>query len=169
LFNKDSPQLYFFAALDEYNMESSEQPGQTKMEVSMSVFENIINDEENFKCCSILFLNKIDLFREKILSKKGLQEFEEKFPDFKKYFESQNLTEDLLKSDIKIEDEEDKLFWGAVKFVETKFQGLITDKEGRNLVIYPTCAIHTDQIKVVFNAMKDYIFVERMKDSGIRF
>jgi len=161
--------IIFFAALDEYNMESSETPGKTKMEVSMSVFEDIMNDDENFKCCNILFLNKIDLFREKILTKKGLSEFEDKFPEFKEYMGSNNVNEDLGKSEITIDNDDDKLFWGAVKFIEARFQDLIQDKERKNLVIYPTCAILTDQIKVVFNAMKDYIFVERMKDSGIRF
>jgi len=148
-------------------MESSETPGKTKMEVSMSVFDEIINDE-NFKCCSILFLNKIDLFREKILTEKGLSEFEDKFPTFKDYM-ANNLNTELEKSDIRVENDEDKLFWGAVKFIEAKFQDLIQDKDAKNLVIYPTCAIRTDQIEVVFSAMKDYIFVERMKNSGVRF
>jgi len=134
----------------------------------MSVFDEIINDNDNFKCCNILFLNKIDLFRDKILTKKGLDEFEEKFPDFKEYM-TDNVNEDLGNSEITIESEDDKLFWGAVKFIEARFQNLIQEKDKKNVVIYPTCAIHTDQIRVVFNAMKDYIFVERMKDSGIRF
>jgi len=154
--------IIFFAALDEYNMESSEQPEKTKMEVSMSVFNDIINDDENFRCCKILFLNKIDLFKEKIKSKKGRTEFEEKFPDFKEY------TIDNVNDDLKESDGE-KLFSRAVNFIETKFKDLIREEDKKNFVIYPTCAIHTDQIRVVFSTMKDYIFVERMIDSGIRF
>jgi len=65
--------IIFFASLDEYNMESSEEPGKTKMEVTLNVFKDVMNESENFKSCSIIFLNKTDLFREKMDSKKRIQ------------------------------------------------------------------------------------------------
>jgi len=77
--------IIYFASLDEYNMESSEVTGKTKMEVSMEVFRDIVNDPENYKPFMILFLTKKDLFKTKIQSKKGKKEFDEKFPDFKKF------------------------------------------------------------------------------------
>jgi hypothetical protein len=99
----------FFASLDEYNMESSEEPGKTKMEVSMRVFEEVINDQENYKSFFILFLTKKDLFREKLLSKKGRAEFDEKFPDFEKFlkdFDPTQQEEDGNGKDNKQQEEE---------------------------------------------------------------
>jgi len=153
--------IIYFAALDEYNMESSEEPGKTKMEVSMKVFSEIMNHEdENFKCCNILFLNKSDLFRDKINSVKGYTEFEEKFTDFKEYEENN------YESDAELSDEENR-YSACLKYIEDKFKLLVP--EGRELVVSVTCAIDTDKISIVFNAMKEFILVERMKGSGIKF
>jgi len=159
--------IIFFAALDEFNMESSEEPGKTKMEVSMEVFKEIVTDPDNFKTCSILFLNKTDLFREKILTKKGKNEFISKFPEFPQFQnEFSSNYEDLYKQ-IRTADEKEVLYHCAVKYIENNFRQLLPPDQ--ELVVYPTCTIDTNQIEVVFNAMKDHIFVERMKVSGIRF
>jgi len=75
--------IIFFASLDEYNMDSTEEVGKTKMEISLEVFGNVMLDEQPEETtCRLLFLNKYDLFKEKLQSKKGLNEFNEKFPDF---------------------------------------------------------------------------------------
>jgi len=121
----DFTTIIYFAALDEYNMESNEtKDGDTKMEVSLKVFNEILNDKATYNCCSILFLNKIDLFKDKIQSPKGFEEFEEKFPDFgdymKKEFEKDIAIESYLNEYIKIDEDEDKVFWGGVKYLEKK-------------------------------------------------
>jgi len=152
--------IIFFAALDEYNMESSEEPGKTKMEVSMKVFSEVVADEDNFRCCNILFLNKCDLFKEKICSENGYTEFEEKFPDFPQFYEEEFVSDPGL-------SDEDNKYAASLKHIESTFRELIPDE--RELVCYPTCAIDTDKTSVVFDAMKEFIFVERMKKSGIKF
>jgi len=171
----DFTTIIYFAALDEYNMESNEtKDGDTKMEVSLKVFNEILNDKATYNCCSILFLNKIDLFKDKIQSPKGFEEFEEKFPDFgdymKKEFEKDIAIESYLNEYIKIDEDEDKVFWGGVKYLEKKFKEEIDDDEIRKqLVVFPTCAIEKDHIEKVFEATSDYIFELRMKLSGIKW
>jgi len=102
--------VLYIAALDEYNMESSEEPGKTKMEVALSVFENIINDTKNYQCCNILFLNKSDLFKEKILSKRGLLEFNEKYPNFQNYLKN-DFDNEIKDMKIYIESKRDRTYW----------------------------------------------------------
>jgi len=160
--------IIYFASLDEYNMESSEVQGKTKMEVSLGVFKSIMEDAANFKACTILFLTKLDLFKEKILSDDGKKEFNKKFPDFKKWLPDYEPTKDPNSKYFNIESEEDKLIYGAVKHIENQFREYIPE-DHTNLVVFPSCTIDTDQMKIVFESMKDHIFIERMKVSGIRF
>jgi len=163
--------IIYFAALDEYNMESNEDKGKTKMDVSMNVFDQVINDEENFDCCNILFLNKIDLFKEKILTQKGSEEFEEKFPDFKEYMKSGKYKEDMNKNKDFVPDignSDEKVFWGSVNFIKRKFTSLVKNEE-KQLAIYPTCAIETEHMNLVFENLKELIFVKRLEESKLEF
>jgi len=144
------------------------------MEVSFEVFSDIINDVERYNCCNILFLNKTDLFREKILTPKGYAEFEEKFPDFQDYMKH-NFQEDIERhckkiEEVSYENEEDRIYWGGLKYLERKFRECIKDQEDqKQLLVFPTCAIDGEQIMKVFVAVKDYIFDLRFKLSGILF
>jgi len=162
--------IIFFAALDEYNMESNEKPNMTKMEVSMEVFENIMHDSKNFFCCNVLFLNKIDLFKEKILSKRGEKEFNEKFPDFEDYLKN-DFQSDIEQTQISVDKKEEKLFWGAMKYIENKFKSLVDTDENssKSFVCYPTCSIERNQVDIVFKAMREFIFLSNVKESGIVF
>jgi len=159
----DLTSIIYFAALDEYNMESSEEPGKTKMEVSMRVFAEIMKDVENFNKCSILFMNKIDLFRDKITSEKGFNEYKEKFPDFEDFLNDEYVRPENL------EEDEDECFDAALTYIEMKFKELALPPNNTNLVVFKTCAIHTNEVESVFNAMKDHIFLQRMSKSGIVF
>jgi len=80
--------IIFFASLDEYNMDSTEEVGKTKMEISLEVFRQVMLDEQTEETCRLLFLNKSDLFKQKMQSRKGLSEFHEKFSDFNNYLET---------------------------------------------------------------------------------
>jgi len=166
-------QLYFFAALDEYNMESNEEQGTTKMEVSLRVYKEVVNDTKNFQCCNILFLNKIDLFREKITSKIGRKEFEDKFQDFNSYLkkgfkEFLKVNEDI-KNLVK-DDENEKVYQAGIAYIREKFKNSIDDKvRSESVVMYSTCAIEALTMSNIFNAMKDFIFLKRLNDSDIHF
>jgi len=173
--DQDFASIIYFAALDEYNMESNETKlGKTKMEVSLNVFGDIINNKDTFKCCSILFLNKIDLFKEKILSEKGFRDFKEKYPDFLSYmkndFKDDIKAETFMNNHISVKDANDKRYWAAIKYIEKKFKETIENEEiKKNLVVFPTCAIEKDHIEKVFEATSVYVFDLRMKLSGIKW
>jgi len=168
--------IIYFAALDEYNMESNEAPGagKTKMEVSLEVFGGIVNDKEIYRCCSILFLNKTDLFKEKMESKSGYKEFKAKFPDFEDYLKN-DLDADLESSSYMNEKaketlDDDRTFWGGVKYLEKKFREKINDEDTQDrLQVFPTCAIDKNIMETIFEILTGYVFEVRMNISGMHF
>jgi len=164
--------IIYFAALDEYNMESSEDKEKTKMEVSINIFSEIVNDTKNFRCCHFLFLNKMDVFKEKILSKRGKNDFIKKFEDFPKFLKKgfqEILNEDEELNNVVNDDEEARLFYGAIKYIEQKFKSKIEDEERRKLInVFPTCAIEAEFMKTIFDTVKDHVFMERLTGSNIR-
>jgi len=157
--------IIYFAALDEYNMTSNEEENKTKMQVSLEVFKQLV--EDNTKTCMILFLNKTDLFGEKI--KNGYSEFVDQFnPDYKEYLNSKEFDSIAKSNEYKENDVLfGKKFFGAYHFIKKMFDDVIP--EGKVITVHPTCTIDTDQVRSVFISIKDYIFVERMKLSGIVF
>jgi len=171
--------IIFFASLDEYNMESTEEVGKTKMEISLDVFHQVMLDEQTEDTSRLLFLNKSDLFKVKITSKQGFIEFNEKFPDFKNYFETGYFSElgDIEKREFESLGEKERIFKVALKFIENKFRSsVISDPENvaqvtfsQTMIVKYTCAVDTDHIGSVFDAIKDKIFLNRMLKSGIKF
>jgi len=149
------------------------------MEISLEVFGNVMLDEQPEETtCRLLFLNKYDLFKEKLQSKKGLNEFNEKFPDFN-YLETGYFSEfsEIEKKEYESLGEKEKIYRSALKYIENKFRStVLVDPENQaqallsqSLIVKYTCAVDTDQIGSVFDAIKDKIFLSRMMKSGIRF
>jgi len=122
--------IIFCLALSEYNLVLEEDPTVNRMHESLQLFKEICNSEWFMKVALILFLNKSDLFQEKI-TKVNLDKC---FPDYRGPAE----------------------FEEAAKFIEKKFVNL--DKTGRKK-IYPhrTIATNTENIQFVFEAVKDII------------
>eukprot|EP01130_Rhizamoeba_saxonica_P001478 TRINITY_DN11337_c0_g1_i1.p1 TRINITY_DN11337_c0_g1~~TRINITY_DN11337_c0_g1_i1.p1 ORF type:complete len:378 (-),score=90.66 TRINITY_DN11337_c0_g1_i1:39-1118(-) len=166
--------IIFFAAMDEYNMMSSEQNGMTKMEISKGVWSSVINDPNYYDKCIILFLNKVDVFTEKFYTKQGYQDFIEKFPIYRKYApkfikEARNSNETFAS----LPKKEQKLK-AAIDLIENTFHDVI-DYESRDasspfprdVDSFPTCAIDSNNIKRVFECAKKNIFIMRMSASGL--
>lgn len=137
--------LIFFVALDEYDVQSEDEPGKTKMEEALDIWDETINSENlapNLPV--ILFLNKKDLFAEKIETtplKKTYKKYKggKDFDAAVEYIRDMFL--DRIHQDAKINREE--VYWKV------------------------TCAIDTDNVKFVFDAVRDFIFRQRLKVSGL--
>lgn len=137
--------LIFFVALDEYDVMSEDEPEKTKMEEALDIWDETVNSENlapNLPV--ILFLNKEDLFREKI----------ERVPIKKTYKKYKG----------------GKDFNAAVEFIHGMFLDRIhpDSKVTRDEVYWKvTCAIDTDNVRFVFDAVRDFIFRQRLKVSGL--
>ncbi|TFK31206.1 heterotrimeric G-protein alpha subunit, GPA3-like protein [Crucibulum laeve] len=131
--------IIFCTALSEYDQVLLEEQTQNRMRESLMLFESIINSWWFLQMSIILFLNKIDIFKNK-LPKMPL---ERHFPEY------------TGGTDI------DK----AVKYILWKFMKL----NRARLSVYPhlTQATDTETIRRVFTAVKETILQNALKDSGI--
>lgn len=131
--------IIFCVALSEYDQVLLEDSNQNRMAESLVLFESVINSRWFLRTSIILFLNKVDIFKDKL----------PKIP-LSKYFPDYNGGDDLNK---------------AAKYILYQFTLLNRAK----LKIYPhlTCATDTSNIRLVFAAVKDTILQNALKDSGI--
>ncbi|ORY03003.1 G protein alpha subunit [Basidiobolus meristosporus CBS 931.73] len=131
--------IIFCVALSEYDQVLLEESGQNRMTESLILFESVVNSRWFLRTSIILFLNKIDLFREKL----------PRVP-LEKYFPEYTGGADINK---------------AAKYILWKF----TQTNRAKLNIYPhlTQATDTSKIRLVFAAVKETILQNALKDSGI--
>ncbi|KAI8809106.1 G protein alpha subunit [Cladochytrium replicatum] len=131
--------IIFCVALSEYDQVLLEEANQNRMVESLTLFESVINSRWFLRTSIILFLNKVDLFKAKLL-KVPLENF---FPDY-------NGGPDLPK---------------AAKFILTKFT--LANRARLNIYPHLTQATDTSNIRLVFAAVKVTILQNALKDSVI--
>ncbi|KAK9710506.1 Guanine nucleotide-binding protein alpha-2 subunit [Basidiobolus ranarum] len=131
--------IIFCVALSEYDQVLLEESGQNRMTESLILFESVVNSRWFLRTSVIFFLNKIDLFREKL----------PRVP-LVKYFPEYTGGPDISK---------------AAKYILWRF----TQTNRAKLNIYPhlTQATDTSKIRLVFAAVKETILQNALKDSGI--
>jgi len=133
--------LLYCVALDEYDMKLIEDDQVNRMEEALRVFEEMINRDFFEKTHVILFLNKDDLFKKKI-KKVDINPF------FKEYTGGND-------------------YDAGVTFIKDLFTSKNHNPVAKTIYVHVTVAIDYENIKFVFSAIKDMIFSERMKQSGI--
>jgi guanine nucleotide-binding protein G(i) subunit alpha len=135
----DVTSIFFIVALSEYDQVLLEDERQNRMAESLILFESVVNSRWFSNSSFILFLNKIDLFKKK-LRKSPLE----------RYFPEYNGGDDYQK---------------AAKFMLWRFKQV----NKHNLDIYPhlTCATDTKQIRIVVAAVRDTLFKNSLKTSGL--
>lgn len=131
--------IMFCVALSEYDQVLLEADGQNRLEESLILFDSVVNSRWFTRTSVVLFLNKIDVFAEKLPN----SPLEKHFPDY-------TGGDDINK---------------AAKYILWRFNQV----NRANLNIYPhvTQATDTSNIKVVFNAVKETIMENSLKDTGI--
>lgn len=97
---------------------------------SINLFEEVTSSQWFRNSVVILFLNKIDLFKEKI-----------KKTPLKSVFKDYNGGND---------------FNSSIEYIENKYKAVFGSKQ--TLYIKHTCAIDTDNITHIFNSVKSSIF-----------
>jgi len=137
----------FFVSLEDYNV-ATEEPDCSKMDATMKVFEEVVNSEQMKELCFVLFLNKNDIFTSRIRNNEGYNVFKTHFPT---YSGPQDPGE-------------------AGKFIFDLFRNCIHD-EHRKKELYGhfTCALDTQAMSAVFDAVREYVFSKRLERSGLKF
>jgi GTPase SAR1 family protein len=132
--------VIFCVALSEYDLTLYEDDTTNRMHESLKLFKEICNSKWFVETSMILFLNKKDLFEEKI-----------KRVDLKMCFEEYQGGRDAEV---------------AGKFIEEKFIAQ-NEQPKKHIYVHRTCATDTGNIMIVFNAVKDIILQEVLSNTGI--
>lgn len=130
--------VIFCVALSEYDQCLAEEDAQNRLLESFQLFDDIINSRWFFNSSVVLFLNKTDIFRKKL-----------RINPLSRYFEDYTGGDD---------------FNSAAEFIRDKFLSL--NRSCLKIYPYLTCATDTNNINLVFAAVKETVLVHALKESG---
>ncbi|KAL7273046.1 Guanine nucleotide-binding protein alpha-2 subunit [Rhizina undulata] len=131
--------IIFCVALSEYDQVLLEESNQNRMMESLVLFDSVVNSRWFARTSIILFLNKVDLFKQK-LSRSPLSNY---FPDYSGGHDVNR----------------------AAKYLLWRFNQV--NRAHLNLYPHLTQATDTSNIRLVFAAVKETILQNALKDSGI--
>uniref|UniRef100_A0A8R1HXG8 G-protein coupled receptors family 1 profile domain-containing protein n=1 Tax=Caenorhabditis japonica TaxID=281687 RepID=A0A8R1HXG8_CAEJA len=137
---EDVNAIIFIAALSEYNEVLFEDETTNRMVESMRLFESICNSRWFHNTNIILFLNKKDLFEEKIRHENIIKAFPE-------YRGEQNYAE-------------------AVAFIKQKFEALSNNPK-KTFFVHETCATDTNQVQKILDSVISMIIQSNLHKSGL--
>ena len=123
--------IFFCASLADYNLYVEEDPNKNAMYESLELFDSIVNSPWLTKTPVILFLNKNDIFAEKI-KRSPITDY---FPDYK--------------GDTKSYDD-------TLYFLKQKFLSLNRGTK-RPVYTYVTCAFDTEHVKLLLEVSVDIL------------
>jgi len=136
---QDVTAIIYCAALNEFDMKLFEDEKVNRMEESMELFEEICNSKWFTKTAMILFLNKVDLFRNKI----------------------KNVSISVLFEDFEGECTEER----ALHYIQEKFVNL-NKNTNKKIFVHTTEATDTQNVRVVFDAAKEIIISQNLERLG---
>lgn len=133
--------LVFLVSLSEYDQMLYEDESVNRMQEALTLFDSICNSRWFVKTSIILFLNKIDLFAEK-LPRSPLGDY---FPDFNGG------------------DNYD----AACSYLLQRFVSLNQSAATKQIYAHYTCATDTNQIKFVLSAIQDILLQLHLRECGL--
>ncbi|KAI9271313.1 G-alpha protein [Sporodiniella umbellata] len=133
--------LVFLVAISEYDQVLFEDASVNRLQESLTLFDSICNSRWFLKTSIILFLNKIDLFKEKLI-KSPLEEY---FGDYKG----------------------GNSYDAACQYLHDKFTTVNTRADTKQIYTHLTCATDTKQIKFVMNAVNDIVVHDNLRNVGL--
>jgi len=158
--------IIFCVALSGYDLVLAEDEEMNRMMESMKLFDSICNNKWFVETSIILFLNKKDLFEQKI----KYSPLSICFPEYKG---NQTLHILGLKDEVSFGEEERKYskglnsFEDAAAYIQMKFENLNKRKDAKEVYTHFTCATDTNNIAFVFDAITDIIIKNNLKDCGL--
>jgi len=133
--------IIFIVAISEYDLTLAEDQEMNRMTESMKLFDSICNNKWFANTSIILFLNKIDLFAEKI--KKTPLKYG--FPEY----DGPNTYDE------------------ATAYIQDQFEHLNRNKEAKEIYCHLTCATDTTNIQFVFDVVTEVIIKDNLIECGL--
>ena len=141
--------LIFVAAISEYDQVLYEDEAVNRLTEALAVFQQAVNNSCFHSMPVILFLNKFDIFRDKIA-------YQSKDP---------SQCEPALWGDYAGGSGSDEAAERAALYFEDKFQAANFNEE-RSVYVYRTTATDTDLVHKVFDVCKEIILKQNLRGSG---
>ncbi|KAI1728039.1 g-protein alpha subunit domain-containing protein [Ditylenchus destructor] len=133
--------IIFITAISEYDQVLFEDETTNRMIESMQLFSSICNSSWFLNTAMILFLNKKDLFLEKIQR----VNITTCFPDY----------------------EGPQTYEDAVNFIKMKFGELNQHPDKKTIYMHETCATDTNQVQLVISSVIDTIIQKNLQKAGM--
>ncbi|KNC98921.1 hypothetical protein SpCBS45565_g07365 [Spizellomyces sp. 'palustris'] len=131
--------IVFLVAISEYDQVLVEDETVNRMQEALTLFDSICNSRWFIKTSIILFLNKIDLFRDKLPT----SPMSKYFPDYA-----------------------GQDYDSACEYILNRFVSL-NQSDQKQIYTHFTCATDTTQIKFVMAAVNDIIIQTNLRDAGL--
>lgn len=137
---QDITAVLFVLAISEYDQMLFEDERVNRMHEAMMLFDSLCNSKWFINTPFILFLNKIDLFEEKV-KRSPIRKY---FPDYQGKLGDVN---------------------SGIKYFEDIFLSL--NRTNKPIYVHRTCATDTQSMKFVLTAVTDMIVQSNLKKSGL--
>lgn len=151
--------VIFVAAISEYNQVLYEDNTMNRITEALLLFEEIANSKWFKQTSIILFLNKRDLFAEKICEVPFRAEG--RFEDFKGPHVAFGTASAVVGT-----PEHAECYNAAVTYLKDAFLARNKQQQSKEIYTHVTCATDTKNVEVVFNACKDIILKSNLHGSG---
>lgn len=133
--------VLYFTSLPDYDVPVMVDSDKTKMEESIEIWQSVCEEPSFANSVMILFLNKVDLFEEKLKKNKGMPTFS----DYKGGADSK----------------------AGSKYILSKFQEAMPGGHAKDtLQVHTTCALDTEQIRTVWLAIRGAMTERKLTSIG---
>jgi len=138
--------IIYFVASDEFDVDDEEKEFEsTKMEISRFIFSEIVNsDVIQVDVPVVLFLNREDLFEERMKDPSGLKAFKDTFPEYK---------------GTASKDE-------GLSYVKDFFLSVVKDTKNP-IKHHNTCALDRESMVVVWHTVREFLLRRALQDIGL--
>jgi guanine nucleotide-binding protein G(i) subunit alpha len=151
--------VIFVAAISEYDQVLYEDNSMNRIQEALLLFEEIANSKWFKQTSIILFLNKRDLFAEKICEIPFRTDT--RFEDFKGPHVVFGTPSAIVGT-----EEHKACYDAAANYLKERFLSRNKQQQTKEIYTHITCATDTKNVEVVFNACKDIILKSNLHGSG---
>ncbi|KAG8526730.1 Glucoamylase 1 precursor (Glucan 1,4-alpha-glucosidase) (1,4-alpha-D-glucan glucohydrolase) [Bacidia gigantensis] len=152
--------ILFLVAISEYDQLLFEDETVNRMQEALTLFDSICNSRWFVKTSIILFLNKIDRFKEKL----PVSPMKNYFPDYEGKLDQNGTNGRAHQRSNLAEGGAD--YAAACDYILNRFVSL-NQHETKQIYTHFTCATDTTQIRFVMAAVNDIIIQENLRDCGL--
>jgi len=144
----DFSAIIYFVATDEFDVDDEEKEfDRTKMEISRFIFSEIVNSniiQEDVPV--VLFLNRSDLFEERLKDPAGFKAFQDTFPEYEGKNEKAQ----------------------GLEYIKDHFMAVVKDHPKTNPIKnHVTCALDRESLVMVWRTVREFLLKQALIDIGL--